>query len=64
MRYTKQEVKERIREAIRQERIARDQGDSSAHDRVLHLTSLLNRVSKMSAGEIVAFTQSHAGFEE
>lgn len=33
-----------LREAIRQARINRDQGDQAAHDRVLKLNELLNRI--------------------
>ena len=56
---TKAQVKEALREAIRQARIQEDQGDSSQRDRIIHLTALIQRVSKLDKTALADFAESY-----
>lgn len=60
---TKKYVFEQLREQIRRERIYRDQGDNFAHDRIQHLTKLLNELTRLKGAQAKSWMESKGFYD-
>jgi hypothetical protein len=56
---TKQSAIDILREAIRQLRIERDNGDDAAHDQVLKLTTLLLKLGKLPSKQALELASQY-----
>lgn len=56
---TKRNAIEILREAIRNLRIQRDQGNDALQDQILHLTSLLCRLQSLPAKDAVKLAEQY-----